>query len=541
MAFFFSVLFIVTAYVTPGVIWGPLAEFHVEIILALLAFVTSLPNIARSKVFDLPQAYACIAFALAVPVSIAAGGWFGGAMSGFYGFLPTVFCFFLAAANFRTRRHFQLVVLAMFLGSLYFIINGLLDLHNNVIPSEFLYGDGALRRLRGLGFVYDPNDFSQVMVSLIPLIFLWKTRNKFLNVFTLVIPIGVLITGMYFTHSRGAALALMATIVVVLRRKIGTVPAAVLAGALFAVSLAVGWSGGRDVSMEAGADRLDAWSTGIEFIKHHPVFGIGAGRFAEFNEITAHNTVVVCAAEIGLPGFCCWVLFVFSALRNGTRVNAKEQSGGDELATGEGATPKPEPLPHLRTRSLPLAPVGARMAMAGSSVTFPVPMRAGVGPARRPRRDEEISPDELAAKQEEVRSMARLLVASLAGFLVAGWFLSRALSMWLFLYCGMMHAVVRMALDSGMRPRLDSPAYLIRWVADHCRGAACPGLLHSEVQGTDWPLRSLGTCCAIHRRGTGPSTADCVSQTNRKALSMEIENPSGFQKFGLSQVVELES
>lgn len=460
MAFFFSLLFIVTAYVTPEVIWGPLAQFHMEIVLALMAFVFSLPNIARSRVFDLPQAYACIAFTIAVPVSIAAGGWFSGALAGFYGFLPTVFCFFLAAANFRTRRHFQLVVLAMWLGSLYFIVNGLLDLHNNVIPSQFLYGEGVLRRLRGLGFVFDPNDLSQVMVSLIPLVFLWKTKNKFLNVFVLGIPVAVLVTGMYFTHSRGAALALMATIVVVLRRKIGTVPAAVLAGALFAVSLAVGWSGGRDVSMEAGADRLDAWSTGIQFIKQHPIFGVGEGRFAEFNEITAHNTVVVCAAEIGLPGFCCWVLFVFCALRNGTRVNAKGKSG--DLGAGDDALAKPEPLPHLRTR-LPLAPMGTRMALAGGGVTFPVPLRTGLGPAGPRRNEEQLSPEAQATLQEEIRGMARLLVASLTGFLVAGWFLSRALSMWLFLYCGMMHAVIRMAMDAGMRPRLDSTAYLVRW------------------------------------------------------------------------------
>src|SRR3978361_1903479 len=109
MAFFLSLLFIVTAYVTPSVLWGPLAEFHIEIILALLAFVASLPNIAKSKVFALPQAYACIAFTIAVPLSIAAGGWFAGALAGLYGFLPTVFAFFLAAANFRTRRHLQLV------------------------------------------------------------------------------------------------------------------------------------------------------------------------------------------------------------------------------------------------------------------------------------------------------------------------------------------------------------------------------------------------------------------------------------------------
>ncbi len=468
MAFIFSLLFIVTAYVTPEVIWGPLADFHMEMVLALLAFAASLPNLAQSRVFALPQAYACIAFAIAVPLSIAAGGWFSGALAGFYGFLPVVFCFFLAAANFRTRRHLQLIVLALWIASVYFIANGLMDLHDHVTPSRFLYGEGELRRLRGLGFVFDPNDFSQVMVSLIPLVFLWKSRSTFLNVFLLGIPIAVLVTGMYFTHSRGAALALMATIVVVLRRKIGTVPAAVLAGALFAVSLAVGWSGGRDVSMEAGADRLDAWSTGLEFIKHHPIFGVGAGQFAEHNEITAHNTVVVCAAEIGLPGFVCWVFFVFAALRNGTRINAKEIPG--EPAAGEGTSSEPS-LPHLRSRSLfpnrgvpAVAPMGARMAMAGGAIPLTLPpMRTAIAPAGPGRVEDEAPSPASPEKQEEIRSMARLLVASLTGFLVAGWFLSRALSMWLFLYCGMMHAVVRMAMDAGMRPRLDPPAFLIRW------------------------------------------------------------------------------
>jgi O-antigen ligase len=460
MAFFLSLLFIVTAYVTPDVLWGPLAEFHIEIILALLAFIASLPNIAKSRIFALPQAYACVAFTLAVPVSIAAGGWFGGALVGLYGFLPVVFAFFLAAANFRTRLHLQLVVLALWLGSVYFMVNGLLDLQNHVIPSQFLYGDGELRRLRGLGFVFDPNDFSQVMVSLLPLIFLWKTKNTFLNVFIIGIPVATLITGMFFTHSRGAALALMAVIVVVLRRKIGTVPAAVLAGALFAASLAVGWSGGRDVSMEAGADRLDAWSTGFQFIKQHPIFGVGSGRFAELNQITAHNTVIVCAAEIGLPGFCCWVLFVFTALRNGTRINASETS--DETDADDAAIAPPAPLPHLRPRSLPMAPMGTRMALAGPPMLSTMPLRTGLGPMG-PRRPEEAAPVADAETQESIRSMARLLVASLAGFLVAGWFLSRALSIWLFLYCGMMHAVVRMAMDAGMRPKLDPPAYLIRW------------------------------------------------------------------------------
>ena len=59
--------------------------------------------------------------------------------------------------------------------------------------------------------------------------------------------------------------------------------------------------------------------------------------------------------------------------------------------------------------------------------------------------------------------MARLLVASITGFLAAGWFLSRAISLWLFLYCGMAFALTRMARERGMQPKSDSLAFLVKW------------------------------------------------------------------------------
>ena len=71
--------------------------------------------------------------------------------------------------------------------------------------------------------------------------------------------------------------------------------------------------------MEGGADRLELWSSGINLIKTHPFFGVGLGNFADEVGITAHNSVVVCAAEIGLVGFYAWVLLLFSTFRSGAR------------------------------------------------------------------------------------------------------------------------------------------------------------------------------------------------------------------------------
>jgi hypothetical protein len=50
----------------------------------------------------------------------------------------------------------------------------------------------------------------------------------------------------------------------------------------------------------------------------------------------------------------------------------------------------------------------------------------------------------------EINRLGRLLVLSFAGFLVAGWFLSRAYVMTFFLLGGMVEVVYEMALRRGM-------------------------------------------------------------------------------------------
>ena len=66
---------------------------------------------------------------------------------------------------------------------------------------------------------------------------------------------------------------------------------------------------------------------------------------------------------------------------------------------------------------------------------------------------------------EEVGRIARLLVLALAGMLTAGWFLSRAFASWLFMYCGMVCALIRIARENGMTVPIDDMPFLLRWSA----------------------------------------------------------------------------
>jgi len=264
--------------------------------------------------------------------------------------------------------------------------------------------------LRGLGEINDPNDFGQLLVCVIPLVFIfWKPKRVPWNFMCVILPVCLLLYGTYLTHSRGALLALVAIAVVASRRRIGTFPALIIAAGIFASALALHFTGGRDISAGAGSDRTALWSSGLQLLKTHPFFGVGLGAMPEYTDshLTAHNSVMVCAAELGLVGLYFWSLFLFPTLRDLLVVASPEK-------VSESKEPPPDDGP------------------------FPLAMN----------RVEIID-------KAEINRLGRLLVLSLTGFLVAGWFLSRAFVMTLFLLGGMVEVVYEMALQRGMvAPRL---------------------------------------------------------------------------------------
>jgi hypothetical protein len=262
-----------------------------------------------------------------------------------------------------------------------------------------------LYRIRGLGLINDPNDFGQVLVCQIPLMFMfWRKKKMFLNIAFVVLPVCALLFGVYLTQSRGALLALMAVAIVAARRRIGTVPALVLAGMLFAGAMALNFTGGRAISAESGEDRTALWGEGLEILRAHPLFGGGFGNMPDYTDDhkTAHNSLVVCAAELGLFGLYFWSLFLFPTVRDALVISSPAK-----VTEGEPIVPEESPVPQPEWRG------------------------------------EEVD-------KAEINRLGRLVVLSLTGFLVAGWFLSRAYVMTFFLLGGFVEVVFQMALERKM-------------------------------------------------------------------------------------------
>ena len=424
MGFFLSALYFVTYYLTPTTVFGPFAEARAELILAVIVLVVSLPGLARSFVVRSPQFLALIGLASAVFLSVLIGvHWAGGAISGILGFIPNAFAFLLVGLHCNSRKRLKVLVVLLVGVCVFVIARGYWELQRGGpqlealqagrIANSFLMAQRSdagewFYRLRGQGQINDPNDFGQLIVSTIPLVFIfWRPRNALMNLLSVIIPTAVLLFGVYLTHSRGALLALLAIAIFAARRRIGTIPAVLLAGGLFVAASALHFTGGREISAASGSDRTGLWGAGLQMIKSHPVFGVGYGNFADSAGLTAHNSIVVCAAELGLFGLFFWSLFLFPTLR-------------DVLTVASSAKVSEGKLPE----------------------TGPAPLTAQV---RRP---------ELLDKAE-INRLGRLVALSLTGFLVAGLFLSRAYVLTLFLLGGMAEAVFEIALQRGMvAPRM---------------------------------------------------------------------------------------
>ena len=432
MGFALSVLYFLTYYLTPPTLFGPLAVFRVELVLAILVFFVSLPRLVGSTIFKTAQSAALIGLAFAVVFSVMIGmHWAGGAVPAFLGFIPNAFAYFLVCLHCNTKKKLQILVVMLLSVCLFVIANGCLTFLRGVpeaprhnmnslevvpLPREALMipylcavrsdaGD-LLYRLRGLGLINDPNDLGQLLVCTIPLVFIfWKPKKIPRNFVFVLLPVCALLFGTYLTHSRGALLALVAMAVVAARRRIGTLPALGIAVGLFVAAMALHFTGGRDISAGSGADRTELWSSGLQLLKSSPVFGVGMGSMPDFTDShhTAHNSMVVCAAELGMFGLFFWALFLFSTVRDALVLASPKKVTESEQALDEAE----ERFPFAKTAIVPI-------------------------------------------DAAEFNRLGRLMLFSLTGFLVTGWFLSRAFVMTLFLLGGMVEIVYEMALQRGM-------------------------------------------------------------------------------------------
>ena len=301
-------------------------------------------------------------FLLTIVVSQLRQGWLGGAAYAFFQFSTSAGLFVLICLNATTLKRLR-TTCAVVLACVTIIATiSTISFHTGMMSQQLVVkqtsGDDALEsfstadsaipaddksgqflyRIRGLGFLNDPNDLAQAIVMVLP--FLWGLSRKgrgARNLLVVWLPGAVLGYAIYLTHSRGALIALASLFFFGLRRLLGTARTALVMAAGGALVVVAGFGGGRQFSTgeESANLRVEAWYSGLEMLKSNLLLGVGYGNFTDHHVRTAHNSFVLCFAELGVIGYFFWValiVLVFQGL-NKVVVNAPERAPEREFAT----------------------------------------------------------------------------------------------------------------------------------------------------------------------------------------------------------------
>lgn len=310
-------LLIAMTILSPAEMFPAVAELRPIVVLTLLGAFASIPAFPRFS-FKAPQFWLMLGFAGMIVFSrVVAQGRIGAGWTAFYEFTIFFAPFLFTVVNSTKLQHIRWtmytlvlvgVVLSYYtLAAFYAGVDRHLFILDQVVWSTENEPVGILPRVRGLGFLADPNDLAQEMISLIPLAFVLWRRNNMPGKFTALFLSGLFLLVIYNTHSRGAMVGLAAMALVFLRKRVGNLMTGVAVLGLLGGAMVLNFGGGRAISVSGGSDRLEAWSNGLTMLKSSPVWGVGYEKFLSYADLTAHNSFVLCFAELGLVGYFFWL------------------------------------------------------------------------------------------------------------------------------------------------------------------------------------------------------------------------------------------
>jgi putative inorganic carbon (HCO3(-)) transporter len=449
VGFALTVLYVVVTIISPEQFGPEWAKYHALMFLAVITFLFSVPSILTNRQLRSSiQTYLIVAFIIAIAISEITNGWIGGVVASWQVFLPSAAVFFFIVANVTSVHRLKVIAFATVVSCVAVVIEALCGYYGGFHGDMFvlrqsLYSTdeevvGQLARLRGAGFLNDPNDLGQILLIALPLVFIvWKERRRINNSLMVYLPAVLLLWAVYLTHSRGALVALALIVLMVARKTMGDKTSVILVSALVLGLLAMDFTGGRGISTSEGAGRLEAWATGLELFKSAPLFGIGFGSFTDFNDITAHNSFVLCLAELGIVGSTLWVASLVTTMTSLNGIIARQE----KRALMPPAADKVEPEEAIAF---------------GECVTSPQELLATNEDTPVPNIDLAVQ----TAHQPDVPLYwVEAMRIALVSFVATGWFLSRGYKTPMYLVLGLATATIGL---HGSAHKSRGPS---RWVA----------------------------------------------------------------------------
>jgi putative inorganic carbon (HCO3(-)) transporter len=327
MGFALTLYYLFATFLTPAEIMPALLPYRIMLVLLLLTLLASMFTMLGHRFsFKAPQLPLLMALVADCAITVLyAVRWFGGAMDAVLDLLFLAGIVLMVCWNVISVSRLRAVALVLACIGVIVSVEGMVALETGYNDQKFVIHetdqDQAGRplhidRIIGLGVLNDPNDLGQFLLINVALLgCCWRPGKKAGNLFKVIIPSLIMLTGILLTRSRGAMLGLLVLVLFLLQKRLGKFGAVIgsIAGVVGILAMTV--LTGRSLSMSEGsaAGRLDAWYAGLQMLKGSPVFGVGFQRFLEHNPLTAHNSYMLALAELGLPGFFIWLAMIVSS------------------------------------------------------------------------------------------------------------------------------------------------------------------------------------------------------------------------------------
>jgi len=287
-----------------GAIPVPLQQ--VALLLATIAWLMSGRRVAGA-----PQNLLLLLFLAAMMASVAFNGWVGGAVPIFRDFAPVVLAYFLLANATFTRGRMKIAMAVFALCACVLALHGVGQAQTGTGWTGMGLSQGT--RIQYIGIFSDPNDLGMLFVMAVPMALYLSDGGGWMGLRRLFWCVAalLLVYGIYLTDSRGTVLALLVVFGIYVWMKKGLFVAGSL-GVLALVGLMAMPSRMQELEVgeESAMDRVYSWYEGMQMFKEHPVFGVGTGAYTELHQLTAHNSLVLVLAEMGLVGFTLWLMLM---------------------------------------------------------------------------------------------------------------------------------------------------------------------------------------------------------------------------------------
>jgi putative inorganic carbon (HCO3(-)) transporter len=283
---------------------------------------------SRIIALDLRQGAFMLAFFAVIILSQLQHFYLEGARMAFDTFLPVFLLFFMIVNLVSSFEEMKRTYTLLFVMTVFLAANGVLQHYRGYDIAGQTMFDG---RIRWIGIFEDPNDLGLAILSFTPFAILKLTGRgiRLSGRIAYAAVLCILIYALYLTNSRGTFIGLLAVLGYVFCRRWGLVRGLLVAAVLGGAAFALGPSRLADMSVseESASGRIVAWQQGLQLLKWRPILGVGYANFTNYHPLTAHNSVVLCMAELGFVGLYVWMLLIVTSFHEAFIVERRAGEG----------------------------------------------------------------------------------------------------------------------------------------------------------------------------------------------------------------------